>query len=195
MTNRLKANVPSAIWQAMQKGQHWALLSSRRGAEFIGLVIARKADSHSSLPRKSELRKPRARWDRPGALRGVDRDLDAFRQRFASLITRYGEQLRDLPSFAQVARRGYCHGFSSSTRRRTIGRFIGRNRCSRRLSWPLIPATQLAYRPQCCAIPTLPSRRGRFLVTTPLARRRTISILSGWKSGRVFPAERASHRR
>jgi hypothetical protein len=111
MTNRLKAIVPKALWQVMRKGKHWALRSSRRGAEAVGLVIGRKADYHNPLPSEFELRRTRARWDRPSALRGLDCDLEAFRQRLTALMSRYYSEFRDLPPFAELAGRGFGHGF------------------------------------------------------------------------------------
>ena len=61
MTDWLKAILPKTLWQAMRRGKHWALRSSRRGTEAVGLVIARKGDYHNPLPSEFELRKSLAR--------------------------------------------------------------------------------------------------------------------------------------
>lgn len=111
MTDWLKAILPKTLWQAMRRGKHWALRSSRRGAETVGLVIARKGDYHNPLPSEFELRKSLARWNRPSALLGVDYDLQTFRRRLAALMTGYYAEFSELPPYADLSRRDFGHGF------------------------------------------------------------------------------------
>jgi predicted O-methyltransferase YrrM len=91
--------------------KHSALRTLRRCAEAVGLVVARKADYHNPLPSEFELGKSLPRWNRPSALRGVNYDLDAFRQRLGRLMTRYYEEFNQLPPFSELASRGFGHGF------------------------------------------------------------------------------------
>ncbi|MCX6923096.1 MAG: class I SAM-dependent methyltransferase [Verrucomicrobia bacterium] len=111
MTSRLKAVLPKSLWKALRTCKHTALRGFRYSAEAVGLVIARKADYHNPLPSEFELCKSLARWDRPSALRGVHYDLDAFRQRLSSLMTRYYEEFNQLPPFTELTHRGFGHGF------------------------------------------------------------------------------------
>ena len=111
MKSRLKALFPKSIWLGLRSCKHSALRALRRGAEAVGLVIARKADYHNPLPSEFELRKSMPRWDKPSALRGVPYDLDAFRGRLAGLMTRYYEEFKQLPPYAELTRRGFGPGF------------------------------------------------------------------------------------
>jgi hypothetical protein len=81
-------------------------------ANRLGLNVALASDYYSPLPLRGELRRHRARWDKPSALAGVRYDLDAMRAFHARLFTDRGAELRDLPSYDEAKRLGYGPGFT-----------------------------------------------------------------------------------
>jgi hypothetical protein len=53
------------------------------------------------------------RWNRPSRLAGIEYDLDAMKQLFTTLLTTYGSEWTELPSYSEVQRIGFGPGYTS----------------------------------------------------------------------------------
>lgn len=60
----------------------------------FGFNVVKKADYYSTLPVLSEIKKTRARWDRPSALAGIDVDVPGLKKRLGELADRWEDDFR-----------------------------------------------------------------------------------------------------
>lgn len=78
----------------------------------FGLNIVRTADFYSPLPVLPNLRRTRARWDRPSRLEGIRYDLDAMRALFDRLTKEHGADYDALPPYDVTKLMGFGPGFT-----------------------------------------------------------------------------------
>lgn len=74
--------------------------------------MARTADYYSPLPVMAELARHRTRWDRPSPMVGVTYDLELLKRRLADLVSRYRNELGELPDYDTSKELGYGPGFT-----------------------------------------------------------------------------------
>jgi predicted O-methyltransferase YrrM len=72
----------------------------------------RTGDYYSPLPVPSRLRATRERWQRPSELVGIDVDLEAMGALLQELVSTYGEDYQELPTYDEVKTLGYGPGFT-----------------------------------------------------------------------------------
>ncbi len=89
-----------------------ALQGGRGLLNRLGLNVDRAGDYDSPLPVLAGLAANRARWDRPSALVGVARDLDAMERLLGRLAATHGEEVPRLPPFAELKRERLGPGFT-----------------------------------------------------------------------------------
>lgn len=79
-----------------------------------GYNVARKGDYYSPLPLVASLRKSRARWDRPSALRGIDYDISKMESLLLELVRRYREEFATYPAYEHLQAAGFGPGYTAT---------------------------------------------------------------------------------
>jgi predicted O-methyltransferase YrrM len=86
------------------------MLNLRWLLRVFGLVATRRNDFNSPLPDVEALRANRPRWDKPSAMKGVTYSLPEMRERLEQMMTDFGSELKDIPSYEKLQNLGLGWG-------------------------------------------------------------------------------------
>jgi predicted O-methyltransferase YrrM len=112
ITRRIMRFLPASWRRALHGIKRRSIRTGRRVVEAIGYNVARKSDYYSPLPVESILERREPRWNKPSAMAGISFDVDLYKRRLSGLIQKYGEELRALPSYAEIATLGFGPGYT-----------------------------------------------------------------------------------
>jgi hypothetical protein len=130
MKRILRQILPQSLWDQLKKTKSWFMGKyMSRVAQFIlkdlhgqdvqrtlenaGYSVARIKDYYSPLPSVPELKRNRARWDKPSALGGIKFDLESMESNFSRLLDRYGEEFASYPAYKQLLEIGFGPGYTA----------------------------------------------------------------------------------
>jgi hypothetical protein len=104
--------LPGSGRRALHDLKRRSIRTGRRLVEAIGYNVARKSDYYSPLPVESVLQRREGRWNKPSAMAGIAFDVDLYKRKLAGLMEKYAQEIRVLPSYAEVATLGFGPGYT-----------------------------------------------------------------------------------
>ena len=111
--NRTIMRALPASWQKSLRGlERYSIQAIRRLFAAIGYKVARNSDYYSPLPTESALKRNEARWNKPSALAGISFDVDLYKSRLSTLLHKYADELRALPSYEEITALGFGPGYT-----------------------------------------------------------------------------------
>jgi predicted O-methyltransferase YrrM len=111
---KIKRTIMRALPRSGQKVLHDLKRSSIRGVRrlFAALgYVVRESDYYSPLPSEFVLERNKDRWNKPSTMAGISFDVDLYKTRLSQLTQKYADELRALPSYAEVITVGFGPGF------------------------------------------------------------------------------------
>src|SRR6266436_3490391 len=112
MSSFLQRHIPHRIRFFPRLLKTLLIKRARRLCERCGLIIARRSDYYTPISSELDLRQTVARWNKPSALRGVNYDLQAIKDRLTTLAASYHAEFAALPSFDSLRTAGYGPGYT-----------------------------------------------------------------------------------
>jgi len=103
--------LPEPGRKALRNFKRKSLRTGRQMLEAIGYKVARMSDYSSPLPSEFVLERLQTRWNKPSAMAGISVNVDLYKRRLTGLFDKYTEELRALPSYADITALGFGPGF------------------------------------------------------------------------------------
>jgi predicted O-methyltransferase YrrM len=104
--------LPYSGQKALRYLKRYSIRTERRLFAAIGYKVARNSDYYSPLPTESSLERNEARWNKPSAMAGVSFDVDLYKSRLSTLLHKYADELRALPSYEEIKALGFGPGYT-----------------------------------------------------------------------------------
>jgi len=106
MKTSLQSVLPAGVYGLLRTVNQGRSIVVQRVLEALGLNVSRTNDFYSPLPSRRNLIAHRARWCRPGAMRGIAYDTASMKQSLVVLLEKYAEELKQLPEYGNITQFG-----------------------------------------------------------------------------------------